>query len=240
MYAVIPLSFLAMAASVAAAPAATPTDTPTATPYAHRFATPSAMPSPVASGAAIHVTPDQLIKIAPDSAQCASGNAECRTAAQAAPAICQSFIKYGVTTKGEAAAIIAIMAFESVQFQFETNQQGHPGQGTANMQSGDFNIEFAKSFPELAPKVDQILGGSVGATDEQKNAVRALLIGPGNDNYDFGSGAWFEKNKCTPDIIQGLQAGTQQGWSDYITKCVGTDVAPRQAFYDKAKAVLGM
>ncbi|KAL8686405.1 MAG: hypothetical protein Q9224_005458, partial [Gallowayella concinna] len=154
------------------------------------------------------------------------------TAAQAAPFINASFKTYGITSAGEAAAIVALMAFESGDFKYNINHfPGRPGQGTRNMQSPAFNLEYAKSIPALAE-------GLKKAGDDVK-AVVALLTS--NGAYDFGSAAWFLKNKCSDKVKAGLKAGTEDGWKAYTTECIGTTVTEdRKAYWTRAAKALGV
>ncbi|KAJ8516226.1 hypothetical protein ONZ45_g6448 [Pleurotus djamor] len=68
------------------------------------------------------ITPRQLLKIAPDMASCnasAPFPEECRTAYQSAPFVNQGFEDYGIKTKGEKAAILSLMLFETGNFRFD-------------------------------------------------------------------------------------------------------------------------
>lgn len=83
------------------------------------------------------ITACQITTIAPKSHSCAnapvpkSGMPECANAQEAAVNIRKSFETYNVTSKAEQAAVIALMAFESVEFQFSRNQgSGVEGQGS--------------------------------------------------------------------------------------------------------------
>lgn len=96
----------------------------------------SAAPTPAPAPAAqdtTQITPSQIQQIAPKSVNCDNPPAkgECATGDQAAPNIAKSFENYGVTSKAEQAAVIALMAFESEEFQFSRNQvPGVEGQGS--------------------------------------------------------------------------------------------------------------
>ncbi|KAL8952957.1 MAG: hypothetical protein Q9222_001176 [Ikaeria aurantiellina] len=88
-------------------------------------------------------TAGSLLAIAPKANTCANATfpKECKTASEAAPFINHSFATYGITTAGEAAAVVAIMAFESGDFKYNINHfPGRPGQGTRNMQSPALNL----------------------------------------------------------------------------------------------------
>ena len=56
---------------------------------------------------------------------------DCRTAAQAADPILNSFEKYEITNQIEKAALVALMAFETADFKYHRNYYpGRPGQGS--------------------------------------------------------------------------------------------------------------
>ncbi|KAL9600875.1 MAG: hypothetical protein Q9219_002917 [cf. Caloplaca sp. 3 TL-2023] len=107
---------------------------------------------------------------------------ECKTADEAAPFINRSFRTYGISSPGEAAAVIGIMAFESGDFKYNINHfPGTPGQGTRNMQDPEFNLKYAQSIPGLKVKL------AVAGSDPK--AILALLTADGD--ADFGSAAVF-------------------------------------------------
>ena len=86
-------------------------------------------------------------KIAPGSASCDATATECRTATQVAPFIVQSMAEYQMYSPNEIAAVLSLMAFESVDFKYKHNvYPGRPGQGTANMQMANYNLMYAKSL----------------------------------------------------------------------------------------------
>jgi hypothetical protein len=182
---------------------------------------------PAASTGSNGLTAAQLLTVAPTSSSCAE-TVECRTAEQAAPFISKSFTDYAITSKAEQAALIGIMAFESVEFKFNTQQAGNPGQGTRNMQNAPFNVQFAQSVPQLAPQLAAIGTSNV-------NAVRALVL---PDEFSFASAAWFLTSQCSPQVRTALQTGSQDGWAQYITQCVGTEPGPRQAYWQAAVKAL--
>jgi hypothetical protein len=180
--------------------------------------------SGVAAGAgAGGVTAAQLLAIMPTSATCAE-TVQCRTAEQAAPFVSKSFTDYGITSKAEQAALIAMMAFESGEFKYNINLAGHVGQGTRNMQSGAFNLKYASAIPALQSQL-----ATVGTAD--LNAVRALVL---PDQFSFASAAWFLTSQCSADVRAQLQTGSQAGWAQYVSSCVGTEPAPRQAYWQAA------
>ena len=79
------------------------------------------------------LTESQLISIAPKSSSCddAPAEGECATAKQAARFTSQSFDTYKVTSKAEQAAVIGLMAFETLDFKYNKNHfPGVAGQGS--------------------------------------------------------------------------------------------------------------
>ncbi|KAL9009488.1 MAG: hypothetical protein Q9173_005488 [Seirophora scorigena] len=178
--------------------------------------------------------PASLLAMAPKANTCAGAPfpAECKTAAEAAPFINESFRTYAITSPGEAAALISIMAFETGDFKYNVNHfPGTPGQGTRNMQYPEFNLKYAQSIPELKDKL------AAAGTDPK--AVLALLTA--NGTYDFGSAAWFLKTQCSDTVRAGLKSGSLAGWQAYITECIQTTVTPdRQTGWEKAAKTLGV
>ncbi|PWY71559.1 hypothetical protein BO94DRAFT_259984 [Aspergillus sclerotioniger CBS 115572] len=198
---------------------------------------------PLLAGAApagrIHVrdasiTAEQIKTIAPTSSSCDNPPAvgECATAAQAAPNIAKSFDTYSVTSRAEQAAVIGLMAFESGDFKYNKNHfPGVPGQGTRNMQSPTYNSKYAADIPALADKLSSVSGDPTGVLD--------LLLA--NEEYDFGSGAWFLTTQCSASVRSQLQSGSEAGWTAYITSCVGTDANDdRKAYWTRAIQALGV
>lgn len=62
-----------------------------------------------------------------------------------------------------------------------------------------------------------------------------------NEDYDFGSAAWFLTTQCSKSVRSSLQAGTEAGWEQYITGCVGTTVtSDRKQFWQRAMKALGV
>ena len=80
------------------------------------------------------ITPAQILEIAPESASCVNpdGKGECATVDTAADAITASLKRYKVSSREEQAAVIGLIAFESVEFQFNRKQPPNvvPGQGS--------------------------------------------------------------------------------------------------------------
>ncbi|KAJ5719628.1 hypothetical protein N7493_007206 [Penicillium malachiteum] len=181
----------------------------------------------------VSITEAQILQIAPTSNTCENPPAEgeCATASQAAKFISQSFDNYDVTSKAEQAAVIGLMAFESDEFKYNKNHfPGTPGQGTRNMQSPDYNKKYASSIPALKDKLPPVENSPADLLDLLRD----------NEVYDFGSGAWFLTTQCSADIRTALKAGTESGWSNFITQCVGTDASSdRKSYWQKAVKALG-
>jgi hypothetical protein len=101
----------------------------------------------VASAGAL--TAETIIAIAPATASCTSTDLpdECADATRAATAINKAFETYEITAKGEQAALVAYMLFESVNFKFKHNKNpapGRPGQGTRMMA---VRLPYSSSMP---------------------------------------------------------------------------------------------
>ena len=177
----------------------------------------------------------QLLAIVPKSASCPSTGQysdECVTATTAIGPINKSFSTYSISTPGEAAALIATMAYESGSFEYCIHHFPGPvpGQGTRNMQGYTFNLQYAQSLSALS-------GVLAGAEAQGPDAVLQLLIE--NADYDFGSAAWFYTSQCGASVKSGLQAGTQVGWEAYV-ECIGAGITDdRTALWTTAMQVLG-
>ena len=177
----------------------------------------------------------QLLAIVPKSSSCLSTGQysnECVTATTAVGPINKSFSTYSISTPGEAAALIATMAYESGSFEYCIHHFPGPvpGQGTRNMQGYTFNLQYAQSLSALS-------GVLAGAEAQGPDAVLQLLIE--NADYDFGSAAWFYTSQCGASVKSGLQAGTQAGWEAYMG-CIGAEVSDdRTALWTSAMQVLG-
>ncbi|KFH46013.1 hypothetical protein ACRE_031220 [Hapsidospora chrysogenum ATCC 11550] len=183
-------------------------------------------------------SPTQIIEeIAPGSASCDQGNAECRTAKQAAPFIFKSLRRYNLNCPGQMAAVIALMAFESVDFAYKRNQYpGRPGQGTANMQMAEFNLEYAKSIDDVKDKVANLTSVD-GLPDSELNRVLDLVV---EDDYNFGSGAWFLSTQCGKEVPQKLSSDIDAGFEDYMA-CVGVTVdKSRLEYLERAKSAFNL
>jgi hypothetical protein len=80
------------------------------------------------------LTTDQLLTISPNSLSCANAPAagECATAAEAVPIINDVFTSYQISSPGEQAALLSLMAFETGDFKYNRNHfPGVAGQGSA-------------------------------------------------------------------------------------------------------------
>ncbi|KAE8144309.1 hypothetical protein BDV25DRAFT_171689 [Aspergillus avenaceus] len=178
------------------------------------------------------ITKEQILAIAPDSSSCDNAPfiKECATAEVAAKNIAKSFETYKITEPAEQAAVIALMAMESGQFKYNKNHYpGVAGQGTRNMQSPAFNLEYAKSIVELSKDLASVSSNPEG--------VLNILLK--NEAWDFGSGAWFLVNKCTQEVRTQLKSGSEAGWKGYISTCVGTEAnQSRKEYWTRAMQAL--
>ncbi|KAL1960439.1 hypothetical protein VTO42DRAFT_7738 [Malbranchea cinnamomea] len=154
---------------------------------------------------------------------------QCRSARQAATPIVRSFETYNITTPGEKTALLSLMAFETADFKYQRNvYPGVPGQGTRNMQMPDWNREYAASIPKIKDKFEPI--------KDDVDAVLDLLLT--NDDYDFGSAAWFLTTVCKDDVRKELQKNNDAGWEKYITECIHTTVTEeRKQYLQRARSV---
>lgn len=176
-------------------------------------------------------------KIAPGSASCDAAATECRTATQAAPFMVQSMAQYQMYSPNEIAAVLSLMAFESVDFKYKHNvYPGRPGQGTANMQMAKYNLLYAKSLDGVKDKVADI--NSVdGLSDDRLNEILSLVT---PDEFNFGSGPWFLATQCGQDVRDSLKGDIDQGFEAYMG-CVGVTVTEeRKAYLTRAKDAFGL
>ncbi|KAF2017929.1 hypothetical protein BU24DRAFT_420975 [Aaosphaeria arxii CBS 175.79] len=189
----------------------------------------TAMPFPQAGQPAICAS--KIEAIVPSTVSCANAQfpEECADSSRAAPAISRSFTKYGINSKGEQSALVALMLFESGNFTFNKNHfPGVPGQGTKNMQSPAFNLLYAQSVFD---------NHTVGYAQAQ--GPEAVLRLVSNDNESFGSAAWFLSSQCNQTVRDSLATGTKEGWTTFLTGCVGTtDTPERDAVWVATNAVL--
>ncbi|KAI9824280.1 MAG: hypothetical protein M1832_002088 [Thelocarpon impressellum] len=204
----------------------------------------AARPQLVEQPQTIIVSPLAVLQIAPGSSSCVDGNpAECRDAFQAAQILTTVLRDYNVTEPRLAAALIALVAFESNNFRDSRNRfppPGQPGQGTRNMQTFEFNLKYATSVPALGAEVARIAGGRRRANDfsaEAKSALLDLLLL--DDVVDFASAAWYLRERCDAGFTDGLIAGTEAGWEDYLRFCIETDpTEERRAYWLRALQAL--
>ncbi|KAG5992758.1 hypothetical protein E4U54_003565 [Claviceps lovelessii] len=179
-------------------------------------------------------------QIAPQSISCPPSNSDCRTARQAAPFIAHSLARYGIYKPNLMAAVLALMAFESVDFQYKHNvSPGRPGQGTANMQMPTYNLLYAQQIPALRDKAIRLCPSSTveGQSPQTLNAILALVT---PDEYNFGSGPWFLMTQCEPEVREALAKDADRGFGLYM-KCVGVEVTEeRRAYWERAKKAFGV
>jgi hypothetical protein len=193
----------------------------------------SAIASPLRTRGA-KTAADIIGEIAPGSLSC-SETTECRTNVQAAPFLINAMSTYKLQSAGQIAAVLALTAFESVDYKYKHNvSPGRPGQGTSNLQMINFNIEYANSIPALKDKVAAL--GSIDS-DDKKNQLLALVT---VDEYNFGSGPWYLTTKCDKDVVSGLTAATDEAFAAYMG-CVGVTVTDdRKAYWTRAKKAFGL
>jgi hypothetical protein len=184
---------------------------------------------------------DQLLEIAPKSKSCDAANPkdQCRTAEQAAPFLIKAFQDYKIYNVHEIATILALLAVESGDFQYDKPIVPVAGKGTRSMMSAEFNFQYAKSIPALAPKVDAITKDATTAalSDDKKDSIRALVL---PEEYSWGSAMWYLTTKCTADQRAAIQAGGPSGLAAHIA-CLDTTTSPdREAKFALANSAFGL
>lgn len=182
------------------------------------------------------VTAEQLIQIAPETASCSGAPFpdECAEATVAATALSKSFDTYGIKSAGEKAALIAYTLFESGNYKYSKNHfPGRPGQGTRMMAMPPFISKYATAVAGA----DAVAAASAAGGDAGLNAVLALVNS--DDEKSFGSAAWFYSTQCSAEVKAGVDAGTVEGWHNFLTECVGTTLDEvRDTPWVTAKAII--
>ncbi|KAJ2559663.1 hypothetical protein EV175_000237 [Coemansia sp. RSA 1933] len=184
----------------------------------------SPSPSSGSSSSYYQITLDDLNKAVPDragddSCSAATYASECATNSRAVTAINNALTKYQITGRGEAVAVIAVMAYESDSWLYNINHNpGRPGQGTRNMQMYNFNSEYAQLlYPTQASAA---LASGTSGSDAQENAVLDLVLG---DDDSFGSGFWYLVNHASSyyNSADKLRDGNSADFQDYVVNGVG-------------------
>ena len=99
------------------------------------------------------------------------------------------------------------------------------------MQSPSFNKKYAADIPALKDKLASVSDSPADLLDLLRD----------NEIYDFGSGAWFLTTQCSKDVRTALQSGSETGWQNYISTCVGTTVTDdRKEYWQRATKALGV
>ncbi|KAK3724914.1 hypothetical protein LTR37_000962 [Vermiconidia calcicola] len=181
------------------------------------------------------LTAASILEISPSTSSCANSPAagECRTAHQAAPSISISFTNFAIHDFPTQAALLALILYESGAFKYSKNHfPGIPGQGTRNMQSPEFNLEYATWLATVCTNC------GISEAEVEGAGVEAVLGLVNGDEWGFGSAAWFWSTQCDQSVKKGLRAGTQEGWEGYLSQCVGTTATEeRTAIWMKAMAL---
>ncbi|KAI1740689.1 hypothetical protein F4680DRAFT_417507 [Xylaria scruposa] len=186
-----------------------------------------------------------ILEIATTSGTCLSSNKECHTNMQVGPLMAKAAAQYKVDHASPIAAVLALTAFESADYAYNTNQQLTAGQGTSNMQMYTYNLKYAQSIPALSDPLnklgtpDALLAASTANPPNAAlmNSVRDLVT---TDDYNFGSGFWFLTTQCGSDVIQKLKDNPDAGFAAYMG-CVGVTINDkRQDYWTKAKQAFGL
>ncbi|KAK4545723.1 hypothetical protein LTR36_002677 [Oleoguttula mirabilis] len=170
------------------------------------------------------ITAADIISIDPKTSSCANAPVagQCRTAEQAAPLVDISFTNFGIADFNSQAALVALMLYESGDFQYSTNiYPGIAGQGTRNMQNPEDNLAYAEFLSTTCTNCG-ITSAQVQEAEAEGPAAVLDLVN--TDEWSFGSAAWFLTTQCGESVQQGLAAGTQTGWENYLTECLRATV----------------
>ncbi|KAJ2450970.1 hypothetical protein EV183_003930 [Coemansia sp. RSA 2336] len=130
---------------------------------------------------------DQAIpkRAGPNGCASAAEQAECATNEVAAAAITNAINKYDVKRRGEVVALIALMAYESADWEYNINHfPGRAGQGTRAMLMYNFISTYAQS---LYPSKITATEASSQST-EAMNSVRELVL---NNDDSFAAAFWY-------------------------------------------------
>ncbi|KAF2238077.1 hypothetical protein EV356DRAFT_564273 [Viridothelium virens] len=180
-----------------------------------------ALPTPSIAGPG-EITAEDIIKVAPATASCAGRGPQCVTAYQAAPAIANSFEKYGIVSFGSQAAVVSTILYESSNFEYDSPIDPVAGKGTRNMQSAEFNEKYASALG-LASTGDTV----------------ALL----NQDLDtsFGSAAWYlssQRGPCPMSMRDEMHALNSAGYESYVINCLATgELADREQIWNSLLAL---
>ncbi|KAJ3472303.1 hypothetical protein NLG97_g11106 [Lecanicillium saksenae] len=121
--------------------------------------------------------------------------------------------RYKICTYPEMAAVLALMAFESVDFRYKHNSLDGVKDKVADVQSVD------------------------GLPPDKLNYILSLVQ---PDEYNFGSGPWFLTTQCKPEVREALKANVDSGFEAYMA-CVGVSVTDeRKAYLTRAKKAFGL
>lgn len=156
----------------------------------------------------------------------------CRTNKEALTPINDAMTKYKITTRGEAVGLLALMIFESAEFNKSINDN-LSGQGTYNMQSFRYNYQYGKEvnrkefdkiykvFPIDNPEEiqKQYYKDPTQIPQDKKNGMVWYLAVVLNDADCFGSAMWY-LSTIASDQRDSLVKGTSEAYQDYITKGV--------------------
>ncbi|KAG0125145.1 hypothetical protein HOY82DRAFT_632507 [Tuber indicum] len=171
------------------------------------------------------ITAEQLLAAAPKI--CTTVTEECHPAAEAVRGINTAFANHGLTKLGQKAALLGLMALESVDFTFNVNSfPGRPGQGTKAMLSFPHIYHYAFSQPACTAEVLRISNGkflnvtfsnmdTIPIMDQK--AIRALVL---PEKYTYAAASWYLRNKCQASVRERLAEGGFEGFKEYIGGCI--------------------
>jgi hypothetical protein len=185
-----------------------------------------------ASASAVDLDATRIIEhIAPESkpgAACKNVEGkrpeDCRNSVQVGPLAVKAMYSHGVYELGPMAAVLSNMIHESGAFKYKRNLRETPGQGTANMQMGGFNLEYAKSLPQIR---DQFKDFDTVESMTPEDLVKMLDVIT-DDEYNFGTGPWYYTHHCTAEQKAKFKVSADDGF-DAFMECLGVPLPAEDA-----------
>lgn len=137
---------------------------------------------------------------------------DCVPFSEAAGPIAAGFDTWKLSSVAEKAGAMAWMIYESKSFTYKlplNHTQAELGKGTSNMQSGDFNVKYAKALSDF---------GNFNSSDP--GAVVEKLVT--KNEWTFGSASWFISTQDDPKHYLASDDATEDDYENYVTKVIST------------------
>jgi hypothetical protein len=149
---------------------------------------------------------------------------DCRTSVQVGPLAVAAMYRYGVYELGPIAAVLSNMVHESGAFKYKRNLSERPGQGTANMQMAGFNLEYAKSLPEIRDQFSAFTSVESMTPEDLSKLLDVVTV----DDYNFGTGPWYYTQHCTAEQKAKFKVSADDGF-DAFMECLGVPLPAEDA-----------